>query len=149
MHVKSASWRPELSPTFWINHASRLIMRHFERSLRPMGFGMAYLPVVMSLEEHGPLLQKDLAERAHVEQPTMAALVTRMERDGLLSRKPHPDDKRATLLSLTPKGKARLPGARDVLLEGAERALRGLSKRDRETLIALLQRVAANLSQDT
>jgi len=138
-------WDPESVPTFWINHASRLLLRRFEQTLRPLGFGMAYLPVAIALEESGALLQKDLADRAHVEQPTMAALLARMERDGLIARGPHPSDKRASLISLTPTAKARLPIARERLGKGAERATLGFSERERATLLALLRRVVKNL----
>ncbi|RKH53008.1 MarR family transcriptional regulator [Corallococcus sp. AB049A] len=138
-------WDPEAVPTFWINHASRLLMRHFEQRLRPLEFGMAYLPVAIALEEQGPLLQKQLAEYAHVEQPTMAALLTRMERDGLIQREPHPDDKRATRISLSAKGRGRLPQAKAQLARVAEQATAGFSERERATFMSLLHRVVANL----
>lgn len=146
MSPKTApSWDPESVPTFWINHASRLLMRHFEQRLRPLEFGMAYLPVAIALEEHGPLLQKQLAEYAHVEQPTMAALLTRMERDGLIEREPHPDDKRATRISLSAKARRRLPEAKAQLGVVAEQAMAGFSEREHATFMALLRRVVANL----
>ncbi|QAT83323.1 MarR family transcriptional regulator [Corallococcus coralloides] len=138
-------WDPEAVPTFWINHASRLLMRHFEQRLRPLEFGMAYLPVVIALEEHGPLLQKQLAEYAHVEQPTMAALLTRMERDGLIARHPHPDDKRASRISLSAKARERLPRAKARLEDVAEQATAGFSEKERATFMSLLRRVVANL----
>ena len=148
MKVKGQpDWNPESSPTFWINHASRAIMRRFESVLRPLGFGFAYLPVAGALSDDAELLQKDLAERAHVEQPTMAALLARMERDGFLARKRHPSDRRASLLSLTAKAKDRLPAARLRLEEGAEQALAGFSERERATLMALLKRVVENLGE--
>jgi DNA-binding MarR family transcriptional regulator len=148
MHVKTGPrWDPESAPTFWINHASRLLMRRFEQRLRPLDFGMAYLPVVIALEENGALLQKQLAEHAHVEQPTMAALLARMERDGLVLHKPHPSDKRASQISLSAKAKARLPSAKKRLGEVAQQATAGLSERERATLIALLRRVVNNLDQ--
>jgi MarR family transcriptional regulator, transcriptional regulator for hemolysin len=148
MKVKDTPrWDPESAPTFWINHASRLIMRSFEQRLRPLDFGMAYLPVVMALKEHGELLQKQLAQHAHVEQPTMAALLARMERDGLISREPHPSDKRASQISLSAKAKARLPLAKQHLAEVAEQATSGFSELERKTFIALLRRVVNNLSQ--
>jgi MarR family transcriptional regulator, transcriptional regulator for hemolysin len=140
-------WDPESTPTFWINHASRLLMRRFEQLLRPLGFGMAYLPVVIALQENGALLQKNLAELAHVEQPTMAALLARMERDGLIARQPHVSDKRASQISLSAKAKARLPSAKARLGQVAERATAGFSDRERATLIALLRRVVNNLDQ--
>lgn len=120
-------------------------MREFERRLRPFDFGFAYFPVLKALEDQGALLQKDLAEAAHVEQPSMAALLSRMERDGIIARSQHPDDKRASLISLTRLAKARMPPAKEALFEGVEQALRGFSAKERTTLIELLRRVVENL----
>lgn len=148
MEVKTPPrWNPESTPSFWINHASRLLMRRFEQLLRPLDFGMAYLPVVLALEEKGALLQKQLAEHAHVEQPTMAALLARMDRDGLIVREPHPSDKRASQISLSTKAKARLPSAKERLVEVATLATSGFTDQERATLIALLRRVVNNLAQ--
>ncbi len=148
MKVKGrAGWDPQSAATFWINHASRLILRRFEQSLRPLGFGVAYLPVIALLDDDEQLLQKDLAERAHVEQPTMAALLGRMERDGLIERRAHPSDKRKSLLALTAKAQERMPAARDRLAEGADAAVAGFSARERATLMALLKRVVQNLDE--
>ena len=116
--------------------------------LRPLDFGMAYLPVVMALREEGGLTQKELAERACVEQPTMAALLVRMERDGLILREPHPTDKRSSKILLSAKAKARVPEVMKQLGEVAERATEGLKKSERATLIGLLQRVVDNLDPD-
>ena len=149
MKVKAKSgWNPQSAPTFWINHASRSIMRRFEHSLRPLGFGVAYLPVVALIDEDERLLQKDLAERAHVEQPTMAALLARMERDGLIEREPHPTDRRASLLALTAKAKARFPEAKKRLTENADTAVAGFSEHEKATLMALLKRVVQNLDEE-
>ena len=138
-------WDPEATPTLWINHASRLLMRHFEQRLRPLDFGMAYLPVVIALEEKGTLPQRQLAEYAHVEQPTMAALLVRMERDGLVLREPHPSDKRSSLISLSAKARESLPSAKEQLAGVVEQATAGFSEGERATLITLLRRVVSNL----
>lgn len=140
-------WTPTKAHSFWINHASRLLVRSFETALRPLGLGFAYFPVVMELEASGPLQQKELAERAHVEQPTMAALVARMERDGLLVRTPHPTDRRSSLIALTPKAKRLLPDAREVLTTAAARVTKGFTREEREAFMSLLVRAVANLEQ--
>ena len=148
MKVKAAApWDPESAHSFWINHASRLLMREFEQRLRPLGFGMAYLPVVGALDESGPLLQKELAERAHVEQPTMAALLARMERDGWILRAPHPSDRRATQVALTARAKAMWPEAQELLTQVAERVTDGFNEREKATFLALLRRAVKNLSE--
>ena len=148
MNVKAArSWNPESSPTFWVNHASRLIVRHFEQRLRPLEFGWAYFPVVVALKENGRLTQKELAEHAKVEQPTMAALLARMERDGLIARESNATDKRSSWISLSAKAKARLPGAMKQLAEIVELATSGLSRGECATLIAMLRRIVSNLDR--
>lgn len=147
MKVKrDPTWDPAAAPSYWINQASRVLMRRFEQRLRPLDFGMAYLPVALALEEEGALLQKDLAERAHVEQPTMAALLARMERDGLVAREPHPTDKRASQIRLTTKAKSRLPLAKEVLWNVAETVTIGFSEKERETFLKLLRRAVQNLA---
>jgi DNA-binding MarR family transcriptional regulator len=124
-------------------------MRHFEQRLRPLDLGMAYMPVAVALEESGPLTQKHLAELRHVEQPTMAVLLGRMERDGIISRQTHPLDRRASQISLTAKGKASLPAAKEQLAAVVEQARSGISKRERLVLLELLRRVVSNLDQST
>jgi len=148
MDVKAEpEWNPETSPSLWINHASRLLMRLFEQRLRPLDFSMTYMLVVMALKEGGALLQKDLAERAHVEQPTMAVLLSRMERDGLITRVQHPTDKRASRITLTRKSQGRIPAAKRALAEVVERMTAGFSERERETFLSLLRRAVQNLDE--
>lgn len=148
---KEIIFDPESAPTFWVNQASRLLTWHFERRLRPFDAGMAYLPVLFGLEqsESGALLQKQLAELAYVEQPTMAALLVRMERDGLIEREAHPTDKRASHISLSAKAKQRLPMVKEQILTVADQAMAGFTDAERTTLIGLLQRVVKNLNPNT
>lgn len=142
---------PESAPTFWVNQVSRLLTRHFEQRLRPFDAGMAYLPVLFGLDqsENGTLLQKQLVELAYVEQPTMAALLTRMERDGLIEREAHPTDKRASHICLSEKAKQRLPSVKEEIVAVAEQAMTGFTDEERSALICLLQRVAKNLNSST
>lgn len=147
MHVKSGpQWDFTAAPTFWINHASRGIMKRFEERLRPHDLGMAYLPVIVSLYEDGPLSQRELLERARIEQPTMAALLARMERDGLIVRKPDPSDARSRVISLSAKGRARLPIVMEAMQEVVDQALAGIDAGERAMLMDVLQRVVKNLA---
>jgi DNA-binding MarR family transcriptional regulator len=84
---------------FWVNLASRTIVRVIDAQLRPLGFSIGHLPVLRALAEGRSLAQKELARLARVEQPTMAEMLARMERDRLVERHPNPDDKRVSLTS--------------------------------------------------
>jgi MarR family transcriptional regulator for hemolysin len=126
-----------------------MVLRRFDDCLRPLGFSMAYIRVAVALEEHGALQQKDLLGHVAIEQPTMTALLTRMERDRFLVRKPDPTDARARLVSLTFRGSTALNKAREVMLDVVEEAMVGVSKADQERLIRTLQIVVRNLTDES
>jgi MarR family transcriptional regulator, transcriptional regulator for hemolysin len=52
-----------------------------------------------------------------------------MERDGLIRGADNPDDKRSSLISLTPLALKKLPLAREVLSEGNKEAPKGFTYR--------------------
>jgi hypothetical protein len=60
----SPSWNLEATAGFWIDRASRLLLRLLEARLRPFGFGMSHLPVRRALADGGSLSQKELARLA-------------------------------------------------------------------------------------
>lgn len=111
----------ETSAGYMTNLAGRLFLRELERQLAPIGLTPAHMPVLLALEKGEALTQKTLAERARVEQPTMAATLNRMERDGLVERRVNPQDGRSMLVQLTPLAREKLP-----LVERAATALNTL-----------------------
>ncbi|WP_446901253.1 MarR family winged helix-turn-helix transcriptional regulator [Burkholderia sp. YIM B11467] len=125
----------------------RLFTRVVDRPLRDLGFAVSQLPVLVSLKKAGALSQTELARRAQVEQPSMAQLLNRMERDGLVLRVPDPDDRRSRLISLTDSASKGLASGRAVMEGASEQALAGLSDAERDQLAALLGRVNANLER--
>ncbi len=62
------------------------------------------LRLLSLLDEQGPSTVGHLAERDGVSQPTATQSVHRLVERGWLRRDPHPDDGRATLVSLTEEG---------------------------------------------
>jgi MarR family transcriptional regulator, transcriptional regulator for hemolysin len=132
---------------FWINRASRIIVRLLDARLRPLGFAMSHLPVLRALAEGGPLSQTDLARLARVEQPTMAEMLARMERDGLVQRQPNPEDKRGSLTSITRSARMRFPKVVGSLIDAEEEATAGFTEQEKNLLLALLTRLVENLER--
>jgi MarR family transcriptional regulator for hemolysin len=147
--TSGAPWQPEQSVSYWVNQASRAILKHFESRLRPLGFGMAYLPVVLALETQGTQTQKQLASLVQVEQPTMAALLKRMERDQLIFREQNPDDRRSQFFALTPLGHERLPQVKACLNQEAAVLMKGFSAQEQGLFIELLKKLLGNLEPDS
>ncbi len=145
MKKSTKDWELFSTPAHFINRAARLFARVGEGRLRALGFGVGQLPVLAMLKGGATLPQKELARLAHIEQPSMAQTLARMERDGMIRRAPDPADGRSTLISLTAQAESRLPAARRVLFQGNDEALRGFDQAEIATLTALLQRVVTNL----
>lgn len=138
-------WTPMRTPGHYFSRIARSMARVGDIRLRELGFATAQLPVLGALADGSERSQAELARWAKVEQPTMAQLLSRMERDGLIRRVPDPCDKRSSLVSLTEETRARLPAAREMLVQGNRDATKGLAPEEVETLLDLLRRVLANV----
>lgn len=135
------------SPGHLISLAARGFARLSEARLKPLGFGVGYLPVAIALQAGIAHTQRDLARFAKIEQPSMAQMLARMERDGLIERTSDPVDGRSSRIALTRLAEARLPDACTALLEGNCDALNGFLEEEVATLVVLLTRLIANLDR--
>lgn len=135
------------TPGHLISLAARGFARLSEARLKPLGFGIGHLPVLVALRDGQVSTQRDLARFAKVEQPPMAQMLARMERDGLIKRATDPADGRSSRISLTATAKARLPAAIATLLQGNQEALEGFSDREARQLTDLLTRLIGNLDR--
>ncbi|RRA49316.1 MarR family winged helix-turn-helix transcriptional regulator [Acidipila sp. EB88] len=143
-------WDPSSSVAYQVNLAFRLLAQRNEEGLRPLQIGVAYIPVLAAIANLGPRTQKELAEIAHVDQSTMTLLLGRMEKAGFIVRSPSPRDGRAVIVDLSDEGKARVPESKAIVLGTVQRALRGFSSIETNTLRTLLQRFITNLeTQET
>src|SRR5207237_2495909 len=89
------------TPGHLISLAARGFARLGEARLKPLGFGVGHLPVLVALRDGRASTQRDLARFAKIEQPPMAQMLARMERDGLIRRAPDPADRRSSRITLT------------------------------------------------
>ncbi|MGJ7504271.1 MarR family winged helix-turn-helix transcriptional regulator [Variovorax sp. ZT5P49] len=135
------------NPLKLIGRVTRGFTRIADVGVRELGFAVGQLPVLVSLKKSKALSQAELARIAQVEQPSMAQLLARMERDGLVERVPDPLDKRSRLISLTPLAARRLPKAKAVMDAHTQEALAGFSPEEVEQLTALLVRLNANVER--
>ena len=134
------------TPGHLIGLAARGFARLSEARLKPLGFGVGHLPVLIALRDGRAGTQRDLA-RSKIEQPPMAQMLARMERDGLIERAPDPTDGRSSRITLTPVAEARLPEAIAVLSRGNHEVLRDFTEAEIGQLVALLTRLIAGLDR--
>ncbi len=134
-------------PMKLMGRAMRGFSRIADAALRDLGFATGQLPVLVSLKHSQALSQAELARIAQVEQPSMAQLLNRMERDGLVQRVADPADKRSRLISLTPDAGQRMPQARAVMQSLTEQALAGFTPKEVAQLTQLMGRLNENIDR--
>ncbi|MCW5298253.1 MarR family transcriptional regulator [Herbaspirillum lusitanum] len=135
-------------PTLLINRLSRALLKPVDDRLREVGISTSQLPVLVALKDGSKRTQKELAELAGVEQPSMAQLLGRMERDNLIVREASPTDRRSSLVSLTEHAHQLLEPGRVVLREIDQDVCAVLSREEKELLVGLLQRLIKNLAAE-
>jgi len=105
-------------------------------------------PVLMQVLRGPAPRQEQLAVRLGLDEGTISRLVTRLEAEGLVERRPDPQDHRARTLHPTPQLEALAPRLRRASERVQERLTRGLSPEEAATLTALLRRVAEGCAED-
>lgn len=94
--------------------------------------------------EIGPARIGDLATADHCSQPTMTTQVQRVERCGWVVRRPDPADARASLVEVTPEGRAvleRVGAARTKTLTASMDALTEHEEQVLDEAIEVMQRM--------
>jgi DNA-binding MarR family transcriptional regulator len=116
-----------------------------QRSRLPLPYAQARL--LSTIEDQGEARISDLAALDHCSQPTMTTQVRRLEDAGLVSRTVDPEDGRAVLIRITPKGVEMLRQARVDRGAAIDPYLERLDAADRQTLSEAV-RVLRRLLED-
>lgn len=75
------------------------------QAIETLGLTPSRTHLLWELGQRGPVPQRVLAEALKVTPRAVTGLVDALAADGLVTREPHPGDRRATLVTLTPRGK--------------------------------------------
>lgn len=135
------------SAGYMTNWAARLFARMIDRKLKPLGLSSGYLPVFFALSDGGSRTQKELALGADIEQPTMAATLNRMDRDGLIVREKDSNDRRITHIRLSESAFAHAAEIKTIVDQVNETALSDLNSLERRVFMDALTKVTATLSK--
>ena len=109
-------------------------------SLESIGLTPALFGLLNLLAMRDGAIQQELGAAMGVDPSTMVSLVDELERAGLAERRPHPADRRARAVTITPKGRRLLKRGRAMAANVEDEVLRGLTKPDRRELLRLMRR---------
>ncbi|WP_200809758.1 MarR family winged helix-turn-helix transcriptional regulator [Demequina sp. NBRC 110054] len=95
--------------------------------------------ILVILDQCGQASQRELCDRVDLDRSTVADLVRRMERRGLVARARDVDDARRNTVTLTEHGLAERARLKPLVEEANRRLTEGLSAEQREALRAGLR----------
>lgn len=124
------------------SHSNRAMLAR----TRKTGLKPGQPKVLEHLAAHDGCSMSAIAHACVMDRSTVTSVVTRMEEEGLVERRPKPGDRRMQDVHLTELGRK---AAEKVLVSRSEVdgiAWRGFSPEERRELFELLQRVIGNLS---
>ena len=112
---------------------------------REYGMGFARGRVLWALGESGPVLMRALSQALGISPRTVTGLVDGLENDGWVTRSPHPDDRRATIISLTPAAESALVRLRENYEGLAHDLLTGVPADDLERCWSVISTIERRL----
>lgn len=102
------------------------------------GISYVRMRLLQTLDHSGPAIMRDLGTELGATPRNMTAIVDSLEQAGLVVRRPHPTDRRATLIDLSPQGARAAGQAIGPQLDAIGEIFAEFSPREREQFSALL-----------
>ncbi len=138
-------WRREVLAWLHLVRVHQRIGQEEYAYLAEHGLTPAQFDVLAHLASEPGLNQQTLAERLLVTKGNVCGLIDRMERDGLVERRPDPSDRRSYRLQLTEAGRRAFEAAAPGLEETIASQMSHLELEDRNALLRLLARLDRRL----
>lgn len=131
---------PDASPGFLLWQVTNRWQSAQRATLKPFGLTHVQFVLLASLtwlSDHEPVTQRRLADHAAADPMMTSQVVRALEQRDLVQRTPHPDDKRARALSVTPSGRA-LANRAVIAVEACDDAFFAVLGKERRTLTKTL-----------
>lgn len=136
---------PSMTAVTSIMRAEQILIARLNDALAPFSLTFPRYEALMllHLSRQGSLPLGKMGARLQVHPTSVTSIVDGLERLGYARRTPHPDDRRTTLATITPSGKAAAEAATEVL-NGHKFGTRPLGRADLEALTVILERLRAD-----
>ncbi|MDG1438762.1 MAG: MarR family transcriptional regulator [Emcibacteraceae bacterium] len=133
-------------PLYNLNRTSATYIDKTTASLKRFNMDQPSWRVLMLLGDKNPSTVGDLSRRSVTKFSTITRILIRMEKEGLIIRKPFPDDNRVIEVFITDKGNASLKELRKLAGNIYHQAFDGIESEDILKFTDILIRIRKNLS---
>lgn len=136
---------------YLISRIKQVGTRIFDRMLAESGidsFNGAQGRILYVLWQHDDISISSLSARTSLANTTLTAMLDRMEKIGLIIRKPDPSDRRNRLIALTEKARSLQGDYTNISQQMNELYYAGFSEKEIMVFEGYLQRVLSNLERE-
>lgn len=106
------------------------------------------MPLLKLLSKENGLSQKQVAQRLHISPPSVTVSAKRMEKNGLVERKPDEKDQRIQRIYITKKGEAVNELIMEIFQDNEKQLLKGFEEGEIYLLRRFFQHMIRNIQED-
>ncbi len=121
------------------------VVRRYRKPLEPLQITYTQYIAMLAFWEYGSMTEKELGNRLMLDSGTLAPLLKRLEKQGLVVRARSEEDERSLIISLTKEGEALKEKAADVPAQMA--GCLALNQEEAMVLYRLLYKALSNMSE--
>jgi DNA-binding MarR family transcriptional regulator len=140
---------PESRLGYLLVDVVRLLRRDFYSRATGIGLTPALVRLLFAVQRQPGARQSDLAAYLDITPVTLGRMIDRLVALGYVRRRADRADRRATRIHLAPAGEPLIARMTEISKLTTARAMHGLTRSERTTLVDLLGRLHANLGRDT
>lgn len=134
-------------PLYNLNRTSATYTQQTTERLKSLDMDQPSWRVLMLLGDKNPSTVGELSRRSVTKISTITRILIRMENDGLITRKPFPEDNRVIEVFITSKGTEMLLGLRSLASDVYKKAFIGVKDEDIVKFTNILMKIRQNLSE--
>ncbi len=142
---KTPEGRLDRSPIHLLHRLEQYAGDVFQEEMKQAGLTPRQYAVLLTVAQNEGLSQTGLVERTGIDRSTLADIIRRMLRKGLLTRRRTKEDARAYSVRLTPKGRESLMSATPAALNADNRLLKALPPAKRQEFLENLIMLVSNI----
>ncbi len=130
---------------FQLTDVARALRTYVDQCVRRHGMTRAQWGVLLRLDRREGMTQAEMADALEIQPISLVRLVDRLCEQKLVERRPHPSDRRANRLYLTPKGRATLERLAPPGRQISGDVLAGFEEKEIRQMLQQLLRIKDNI----
>jgi len=136
----------ETSVGFIVNATAKTFQKVLDSELRKnVGVTISQWHVIATLVLYPGLTQKEIADKVGIEGATLVPVIDKMEKEGLLKRKPDSKDRRVNRIYLTPKADSLWNSMMECVLRIRKVSTKDIPEDQLKTTLETLRKISKNL----